>query len=146
MVSVVKRWLGEKCTYKQQAVLLSALRGADGTPKEDISKKFTRELRSVLLNCADRGIGNDTFMRSTPNSKDLHIFCNNLDHYPVHWLMHFIHAVEIVGYKHPDMDIRVKYAIIYGLLCQGLHLNPESEVEMDKRLLDPDPEIERLTE
>lgn len=27
-------------------------------------------------------------------------FLASIDHYPNHWLLHFMHACEIVGYKH----------------------------------------------
>lgn len=40
MPSVVKLWVSE-LSFKQQTVLLSALRGCDGRSKKDISKAIT---------------------------------------------------------------------------------------------------------
>lgn len=48
---VVRPWLAD-LTYKQQTVLLSAIRGCDGAAKEDMNKKFVRAYRSVLLHNA----------------------------------------------------------------------------------------------
>ena len=142
MTSVVRLWLSERCTFKQQTVLLSALRGCDGMPKEDISKKFTRRLRNVLLLAADRSSPDTpgTFMYTAVTDEDIARFTNHLDHYPMHWLIHFTHAVEIVGYKHPFYNARQWWLTLYLAICAGLHLNPETEMSLDERLVDDDPE------
>lgn len=143
MKSVVRPWLSETCTFKQQTVLLSALRGGDGIPKEDRSKKFTRKLRNTLLYAADQASPTTpgTFMYNVVTGEEIVEFCNLLDHYPMHWLMHFIHAVEIVGYKHPKKEERAWWIWFYYQLCEGLHMHSESEAEVDQRLKDNDPEI-----
>ncbi len=47
MPSVVKYWITE-LSWKQQTVILSALRGCDGKSKEDISKPVTRFFRHLI--------------------------------------------------------------------------------------------------
>ena len=142
MYSVVRSWVHESCTLKQQTVLLSALRGCDGIRKEDISKKFTRKFRNVILLAADRDSPKSpgTFMYDKVTDVDIEQFINHLDHYPMHWLMHFTHAVEIVGYKHPIDEISHWWYKLYLGIGSGLHFNVELESQLDNRLRDNNPE------
>lgn len=48
--------------------------------------------------------------------------------------MHLIHAFEIVGFKHPDEFVRTEWSSFYHRLVFALHLNPETEAELDERL------------
>jgi hypothetical protein len=113
--------------------MLSALRGCDGKPKEDVSKKFTRKLRKTILYSADTS-GASSFMSGEPTQDDLDAFTSNLDHYPMHWLMHFAHACEIVGYRHPVNTHAEYWQSVYFSIVEALHLNAETEEEMDERL------------
>ena len=138
--SVVRPWLAYHCSFKEQAVVLSALRGCDGIPKEDISKKFTRKLRSVLFYPAMVNVMSDEvdkYMKSTITSGDMDQFVRHLDHYPMHWVLHFAHACEIVGYRHPDSRIGDFWKDVYvRMVREGLHLNPETIEQLDSRLGD----------
>ncbi len=58
------------------------------------------------------------------------------DEYHLHFYMHFIHSSEIIGYKHPDERIRKFWNDIYIRMVHSLHLLPETEEMMDKRLGD----------
>ena len=132
---VVNDWLNV-CSLKQQTVLLSALRGCDGKMKEDYSKPFTRKLRSVLLRNAGGVQTKGKFMADFVGNEELSAFISNLDHYPMHWLLHFLHAIEIVGYKHPDKLIRDFWYNLYYEIVNALHLSVESESALDVRLAD----------
>ncbi len=133
MTSVVKSWL-KALTLKQQTVLLSAIRGPDGIAKEDVAKKFVRAFRSVVLEdaCPDR----PGFMADMPSGAERATFLKRPDTYPLHWLMHFMHAVEIVGYKHPDEMIRWTWRELYRDMCDMLHVGMEPAEVMDVRLAD----------
>ncbi len=120
--------------------MLSALRGCDGIPKEDVSKKFTRKLRAVmfypaLVNVLDTEV--DNYMKTVLTGADLDQLVKHLDHYPMHWVMHFAHACEIVGYRHPDEAVAQFWLMVYTrLVREGLHLNPENIEQLDTRLGD----------
>lgn len=144
MTSVVKGWLGELCTLKQQTVVLAAFRGCDGVPKNDPSKQFTKNMRSSILINADI---NSTFYPgnvielSSINKEaidDFFIDCSRggLDAYPVHWLMHLLQAAEIVGYKCGNAPIAKYWMYFYLTGVNALHLNPETEEQLDTRLAD----------
>jgi hypothetical protein len=134
MKSVIKPWVSE-LTFKQQTVLLTAIRGCDGVEKEDISKKFIRKYREALLHNAVPDDPASKFMVTEITEDDLYYFCKSMDHYPMHWLFHFLHAVEILGYKAPDEYLGWWYRLYLKMVC-ALHLNTESESEMDCRLRD----------
>jgi hypothetical protein len=59
-----------------------------------------------------------------------------LDGVPHHFQLHFLHAAEIVGYRHEDPDIGSWWIRTYARLVNDMHLKPETANEMDKRLGD----------
>ena len=125
MNSVVKSWVGD-IPWMCQSVLFCALRGCDGVPKEDASKHITRAIRHVVLNNAKN---DGSFMNVDPPSQ-----LPTLDQYPYHWVTHVMHAVEIIGYCHPDASVRARWAGLYADFCYALHVPPESVADMLKRL------------
>jgi hypothetical protein len=59
-----------------------------------------------------------------------------LDGIPHNFQLHLLHAAEIVGYKHPDERIRAWWAQTYERLVHDMHLWPETEEQLDRRLGD----------
>jgi hypothetical protein len=130
---VVQDWVFG-CSFKMQTVMLSALRGCDGKGKEDPSKHLVRQLRSVILHNASPGDGK--FMQVGDFQKCLDAVTEDLDHYPVHWVTHFMHACEIIGYMHRDGRVRAQWQNAYRQFVDALHLMPETEFELSARLMD----------
>jgi len=136
--SVVQDWVSN-ATFRQQATMLSALRGCDGKNKEDPSKKLTRELRKVILKPADPDWENDpnnNFMRGSITNEDVNRFLDDLDHYPVHWLTHFMHSVHLVSIHHPNSSERLRWYGLYYAICNRLHVGPEADENCLYRLRD----------
>lgn len=131
--SVVRPWV-HALTFKQQTVLLTSFRGVDGMERQDKSKNLCKAMRSTLLQNASPNVG--TFMLFSVTAEYLKEFAENIDHYPVHWLLHFLHATEIVGYKHPNKTLRTWWHNLYLLLVDAMHLQPETEESLDARLSD----------
>lgn len=118
--------------FRMQSVLMSGMRGCDTARKDDNSKFITRSLRPVLCNNADT---TNTFMGGTiPPSKNIEQFLWDMDSYPTHFIAHLMHAAEIVGFKHPDPDLRKWWLGFYHNVVKGLHVNPETEEQLDIRL------------
>lgn len=139
MGSVLKDWVME-LGLRHQGVLLTVVRGCDTAPKDDPSKLFTRCIRGVILNChcGDAVKAVSSFIEKVTDDELVHrfnAFRKNLDHYPHHYVMHVVHAVQIIGYTYPSDDVtRAIWCRFYETLCRGLHVPPESPEMMDRRL------------
>lgn len=133
-MNVLQDWLSN-LTFRQQTVLIAAVRGPDGIDKYDFVRTLVRELRRVVLNDAAPGNG---FMADEWPSWDKieECFLKRPDAYPFHWLIHFMHAAEVIGYKHPTEAVEMRWRALYFDMCGMLHVNPETEAQMDIRLQD----------
>jgi hypothetical protein len=134
--SILQDWV-QALGLRHQGVLLTAVRGCDAAPKNDPSKMFVRCYRAAVLkaHCGDAKKA-ATFIEHVDGDELLRRFNalrNNLDHYPVHYIMHLMHAVEIVGYKRPD-EFAALWKGFYFSFCVAFHLEPESCAALDNRL------------
>ncbi len=162
---VTQEWT-HQLTCMQQTVLLTAVRGPDGVAKYHPSKFMLRWYRRcVLLGALDHNVFENPFdprggsftgpsfddpaglcMHARPGNEKpgWHIpmqevfdrYLQSLDELPHHFQLHFMHAAEIVGYKHPDPLIRSWWHYVYRELANDMHLNIESEDDLDYRLGD----------
>jgi hypothetical protein len=149
MPSVIQDW-AESLTYMQQSVLIAAVRGPDGIEKNHPVKVLCRWLRrSFLISAFDRRAltdpyepGGGSFTGPCQNEavRDLdhalNLYLENVDRIPHHFQLHFMHAAEILGYKHPILSTRQWWRRCYESIVNDAHLMPESEQAMDKRLGD----------
>lgn len=94
-----------------------------------------------MLNNAD---DDHSFMcrkKDLPTFEDL---TNELNYCSMHFATHLFYALEIIGYKHPDQDVRSIAFGCYSNIVEGVyHFNPETEKELDVRLADVK-EVERI--
>lgn len=153
-MGVVQEWTHE-LSLMQQSVLLTAVRGPDGIPKYHPVKYLLRWYRRCILKSSFLGrvIPNPcesdggSFLGASlevPVLSDWRDGMDSLvdqylqatDELPHHFQMHFMHAVEIVGYKHPDATTRAWWHKTYLRLVHDLHLMPESLEQLDRRLGD----------
>jgi hypothetical protein len=135
MSCVVKTWIQERCSWKEQTVLLCALRGPDagGTPE---LKAWTRWLRNIIL---ENAAPKKTFMREDWCPSFYKIAEDKplaLDMLPVHYLTHLMHAFQVVWVRHPLTKEALVARAQYEALVAFLHLEPELEDEMICRLSD----------
>lgn len=150
--SVVQQWVTE-LPMMQQTVLLTAVRGPDGLPKYHPTKFVLRWYRrcillsaldgKVLADPAERNGGSFTgpsvdSLNLWPEQMDERVteYLRSLDEVPHHFQMHLMHAVEILGYKHPDFQVRAWWHRVYVRLVHDMHLWPETQEQLDKRLGD----------
>lgn len=149
-------------TCMQQSVLLTAVRGPDGIPKyHDVKYLLRWYRRCVLIGALDHNVftnpydprgGSFTgpsyhllashkewplkYPWEAEMDKILDKYLQSLDELPHHFQLHFMHATEIIGYKHHDERIAKWWHHVYLELVKDMHLNPESEVDLDFRLGD----------
>lgn len=159
MSSVLQSWV-QNLTLMQQSVLLGSIRGPDGIQKYSAAKYLLRWYRRCVLisafdNCvlntphdprggsftgpsfyvADIADQQSVDWRPSMNGVIDNYF-KEFDTYPGHFTKHFMMAAEILGYKHPDDKIRIWWHDFYLRLVKDMHLNPETEEELDLRLGD----------
>ena len=209
MVSALQPWVSD-ITLMQQTVLLTAVRGPDGVPKNGPTKMLLRWYRRcILLSAMDQRVLSDplqdaggsftgpsvslgvlrskAYLRQqarnsddfeqnaqdvrdhgeplvffVPDERDCYRltideaiadqmaedgweplmheivgdYLRELDAIPHHFQIHLLHAAEILGYKHPDLRVRRWWLQTYTRLVHDMHLWPETEEEMDRRLGD----------
>lgn len=141
MQSVLQDWVME-LNLREQGTILTALRGCDLAPKEWDEKgevkdtqirRLTAWLRNTCMNAADeREIDHPGgFMQSKLPQP---FKPSGIMHYPAHWVLHLMHAFEIVGYLHPEQKIAIDALSIYVSIVSSMHLHYESKMEMQERL------------
>ncbi|QRY95431.1 hypothetical protein JT366_16930 [Sphingomonas paucimobilis] len=152
--TVLQDWVGS-LSFMQQTVLLTAIRGPDGVPKYGPTKMLLRWYRRcILLSAMDQlvletpcehgggsftGPSFQTLFGSDWRDRMDEIvgdYLRELDAIPHHFQLHLLHAIEIVGYKHPDGQIRRWWLGTYQRLVDDMHLWPETEEQLDRRLGD----------
>lgn len=137
MKSIIQDWAAN-LGLRHQGVLVSAVRGCDSVQREDASKYLVRVFRGVLLNAhvGDVRKAASFMVPFDPYQWDHSVadFLRSIDHYPNHWLLHWMHACEVVGYKHPNEEIGEAFEDLYRKLCKKFHLFPESVETLDERL------------
>jgi hypothetical protein len=138
--SILLPWV-ENIGLRHQGVLVSAMRGCDLAPRHDPSKLIQRLLRgAVLMPHCGRFANPKTYIMSEPDEDKwwniVRPFLRSWDHYPNHYVIHFIHATEIVGYHGPtDAPIYSdRWESFYILACNALHMNPETKSQLEYRL------------
>lgn len=134
--SVLHDWMLE-LPFTQQALLMLSLRGPDGITKYSGAKAVIHYMRGVVLRPAYPDFMEmDGFMRIDYENflETENAFFVDTDLYPMHFLMHLIHAAEVIGYKHPNMVIRSYWHSFYDKACNCFHMHMEKEEELDNRL------------
>lgn len=141
--SVLQAWV-TNLPFMQQAVLLSAIRGPDGVAKGHQCKDLIRFYRRCVLISAFTGEaildpfaeGGGSFTGPVISSDFVDNFMKSRDELPFHYFTHFMHGSEIVAYKHSDKATREFWSGVYERMVNCLHLYPEKEGFMDRRLSD----------
>lgn len=121
-----------------QGVLVSAVRGCDTVQRHDHSKVLVRIYRAEILRAST---GDPAKSKSfilwadIPATVELmQKFLNDCDHLPQHYVMHLLHAAEILGYYHPDPERKDMWNNFYLVGCRKYHVRPEPYAEMIDRL------------
>lgn len=135
MQSVLQDWVMQM-PLRFQGVLIASVRGCDGADKNDRSKPVLRALRRTFLNPADEAecYLDGAFMSVEFTDDQRAAFLSDVDCYPVHFILHIMHACEVVGYKHPNDVIGRRFLLLYRALVKKFHLVAEGEDDLDNRL------------
>jgi hypothetical protein len=156
---VTQEWVAT-LSMMQQTVLLTAVRGPDGISKYTNVKMLLRWYRRcLLLSAVDRKVltnpydsrgGSFTgpsYTEGDPRwpadwrasmATIVDNYLRELDAIPIphHFHMHLMHAIEIMGYKHPTLEVRAWWHSVYLRFVNDMHVRPETEEDLDRRLGD----------
>lgn len=147
MPSVQPEWCRE-LTIQQQSVLFLAARGPDNISKSHPCKEVVRAYRGSVLVDAKLGVpcpwGHhlNSFVSMKLFAYEYNwglvvdAYFEEVDGIPHHYHMHLMHGAEILGYKHPDVRYRQRWLDFYKRCCADMHVNPETEQQLDDRLND----------
>ncbi len=144
--SVMQPWT-LKCSKRMQAVLIAAVRGCDGAPKEDPSKFVLWALRADVLRPADPSYDLQNprgFMGYVPELTYYRdVFLKSLDQYPFHFVMHLTHAAEIIGHYYdpdgtglPNKTRHFWFDFYQKIAVENCHMQPETLNDLERRLAD----------
>lgn len=122
----------------KQCVLISCIRNCDGVISEGPYKILARGIRGTCIKSAQT---KGSFNARRPNPEKLFkaaadLVDDYLDHLPIHFIAHLMHASEVIGYCHPDNKIAVLWEMIYKMIVHELHLNVETREHFHNRLID----------
>jgi hypothetical protein len=135
--SILYDWV-QQIGLRHQGVILAAQRGCDGVGKQDVTKPIMRAIRAVTLVPYDARelFEPKGYMYYDHNSFDeaVAVVSKSMDEYPLHFILHMIHGLEVIGYKHPDFHVRRHFNNAYCKLVRKFHMVPESEADLDARL------------
>lgn len=134
--SILQDWVME-LPIREQGTLLSAVRGCDLTPKFPLDAPERRLVAYVrwcfLIPADEREVDyqSGSFMSRVP-PPTFRPSC--VGHYPLHWVTHIMHALEVIGYRHPDESTRETCYQFYAAFCDSLHVRIEPIWAMTDRL------------
>jgi hypothetical protein len=139
--SVLQDWVME-LPLREQGTLLTCVRGCDLEPKTWTStgvaysagRRLTAFIRWCFMVPADpREVNSQegAFMMSEPPE---HCKPSEFGHLPEHWFAHAMHALEVIGYRHPDPAVAQQAFDLYCRFVHTLHLNIETKEQMITRL------------
>lgn len=139
--SILQDWV-TTLGLRHQGVLLTAVRGCDTVSRENPSKALTRAYRAEILvcHCGDPAKAR-SFIEACAGEelmRRMNAVVKDHDALPHHYLMHLVHAAQILGYKHPDPNVRALWFGFYVSMANKFHLQYELEPQMDARLDAPE--------
>lgn len=130
--SVLQDWL-VVIPIRMQSTLILGLRGPDTHTCPNI-KKITRWLRGLAFKPGNpanvkefMGTAPDRIVEKSEVAKELE-FCSQ------HYYSHLMHALEVVGYNHPNADVAARAFALFQDMCRLFHLPAESYYAFKERL------------
>ncbi len=125
---VLQDWV-LKLNFKKQTVLMECIRAPD-TPISLHFKQITTFMRAMILKNADT---TTDFMKDA-ELPDYASVEREFERLPQHCGHHILMTLEVIGYDHPDSEIRLKAFEFYQDGVHSQHLNVEAEDEYETRM------------
>lgn len=141
MTSVLQDWV-MNLPLRAQGTILTSIRGCDLSEKSlapaaleaSLERRLVAWIRWCCLNPADpREVDFEPgcWFRSQLPEK---IRFSAIHHFPLHWVGHVLHTIEVIAYAHPHPRIAKEARIVYEAWVSNLHLNPETYAQWSRRM------------
>lgn len=141
MNSVLQPWVME-LPLRVQGTLLTCVRGCDDEPKTwtergvaySPGRRLTAFIRYCFMVPADpREVGRveGAFMMPEP---PIPFKPSEFGHLPQHWYSHAMHALEVIGFCHPNAILKNTAYEMYRMMAENLHLRVELRDHFFQRL------------
>ena len=138
----LRKWVLD-LSWMQQGVLFGAFRNCDGMPSNGPHKTLIRGIRAACIKSAQpKGSFNarrPTLIDVSQAAKDFTY--KTWDEFPLHFILHLLHASEVLAYCHPDKNVAQTWDIIYRIMARQMHLHVELESEFRIRLEDDSQQV-----
>lgn len=135
--SVLKEWMN-KLTFCEQSTIISSFRTPDGIYAHNI-RIFTKWMRAISQN---DGKDSDYMYINTIATINESKLLDELKLCSLDYAIHFLQALEVIGFKHPDFEVSRVAKAFYINLVRMLNFNPELPDQMTSRLQGKQKEIE----
>jgi len=131
-VSVLQRWL-EDIPLRMQSTLVLGLRGPDTHTCPKV-KAISRWLRGLTFKPGNPTNVAEFMGHLPPRIEEKGQTAKELEFCSQHFYSHLMHALEVVGYRHPNRVLGEYALLLFMDMCSLMHLPVESEADFEERL------------
>lgn len=129
---VLQPWLGE-IPIRMQSTLLLGLRGPDTHACPNV-KRITRWLRGLTFVPGNPDNVREFMGEMPPRIEEKGPTAKELEFCSQHFYSHLMHALEVVGYRHPNTEVRSQAYWLFFDMCSLMHLPVELPYDFEHRL------------
>lgn len=132
--SVLQDWLVE-IPIRMQSTLALGLRGPDGIDAPE-TKKICRWLRSMAFKPGNPDNFREFMLVGDAPDRIIEkgACARELERMPQHFYSHLMHALQVVGWRHPSTLVRKRAIELYQDMVSLMHLEPERDADFESRL------------
>ena len=129
---VLQDWLGY-IPIRMQSTLILGLRGPDTHHAPKI-KEIARWLRGHAFKPGNPENMREFMHHELPDLLEKNDLAKELEFCTQHYYSHLMHAVEVIGYRHPNTRVAVEALRLFHQMCAAFHLTVESKQDFEERL------------
>lgn len=139
MPSVLQDWV-QGISFKKQTVMIGAIRCPDVVHPLSL-KRITVWIRNTVLRNADPLSG---FMHGALSGELplLETVDREFERLHLHTAHHIMLAMEVIGFEHPESEVRDNAWKFYSDCVRAQHLNPETRGQYESRYTDRTDRVE----
>lgn len=124
-MNVLQSWL-EKIPIRMQSTLVLGLRGPDDFGHSPNIKMIIRWMRGLTYKPGNpENFAEFMEVKLPPRIIEKSDTARELEYRTIHFYSHLMHALEVIGYCHPEHMVAKHALTLFSDMCHLLHLEPE---------------------